>query len=193
MSVKELSEICDLACLSVDQKLIGRESYVYSTCTVHKRIKETAFPSRATIPKTRLGALPAAFMKHQPFAKEYSLALCQLPQDEEYNGMSLKAMREDLLAGPVNMNVEYKVTGAPHVSLHWISEGKKDESNDIIKGLIGEGLLMVDRKGGRRMAKMLGSYTEAMEEAKKGHLNIWEYGDITEDDAREFGPPPSRK
>jgi len=38
-----------------------------------------------------------------------------------------------------------------------------------------------------RMAKMLGSYTEAMEEAKKGHLNIWEYGDITEDDAREFG------
>ena len=100
--------------------------------------------------------------------------------------MSLKAMREDLLAGPVNMNVEYRVAGSPHVSLHWISD-KKDEAGDIIKGLIGEGLLMVDRKGGRRMAKMLGSYTEAMEEAKKGHLNIWEYGDITEDDAREFG------
>ena len=146
----------------------------------------TALSCRATIPKTRLGALPAAFTKQQPFAKEYALALCQLPQDEEYNGMSLKALREDLLAGPVNMNVEYRVAGAPQVSLHWISD-KKDEAGDIIKGLIGEGLLMVDRKGGRRMAKMLGSYTEAMEEAKKGHLNIWEYGDITEDDAREFG------
>ena len=31
------------------------------------------------------------------------------------------------------------------------------------------------------------SYLEAMSQAKKEHLNIWRYGDITEDDAREFG------
>lgn len=30
-------------------------------------------------------------------------------------------------------------------------------------------------------------YKAAQEEAKKKRLNIWQYGDITEDDAKEFG------
>lgn len=33
----------------------------------------------------------------------------------------------------------------------------------------------------------LTAYKEAQEAAKKNHANIWEYGDITEDDAKEFG------
>lgn len=33
----------------------------------------------------------------------------------------------------------------------------------------------------------LESYKEAQDFAKKSHSNIWEYGDITEDDAKEFG------
>lgn len=33
----------------------------------------------------------------------------------------------------------------------------------------------------------LESYKEAQDSAKKSHSNIWEYGDITEDDAKEFG------
>lgn len=30
-------------------------------------------------------------------------------------------------------------------------------------------------------------FKTAENEAKTKHLNIWQYGDITEDDAREFG------
>lgn len=30
-------------------------------------------------------------------------------------------------------------------------------------------------------------YKEAEAAAKKDHLGVWEYGDITEDDAKEFG------
>jgi staphylococcal nuclease domain-containing protein 1 len=30
-------------------------------------------------------------------------------------------------------------------------------------------------------------YKEAQEVAKKSHVNMWRYGDITEDDAKEFG------
>lgn len=30
-------------------------------------------------------------------------------------------------------------------------------------------------------------YTEAEKLARKEHLGVWEYGDITEDDAKEFG------
>ena len=37
------------------------------------------------------------------------------------------------------------------------------------------------------LMKLVDSYRDAMESAKKNHLNIWEYGDITADDAREFG------
>lgn len=33
----------------------------------------------------------------------------------------------------------------------------------------------------------LGEYVAAQDAAKKSHLNMWEYGDITEDDAKEFG------
>lgn len=36
------------------------------------------------------------------------------------------------------------------------------------------------------------SYIEAQDAAKKNHLNIWEYGDITVDDSREFGAPAPR-
>jgi staphylococcal nuclease domain-containing protein 1 len=62
-----------------------------------------------------------------------------------------------------------------------------DTKDDIIMGLVQDGLLMVDRKGGRKMAKLQKEYEAAMDSAKKQHLNIWRYGDITEDDAREFG------
>ena len=54
---------------------------------------------------------------------------------------------------------------------------------------------MVDRKGGRKFAKMMKEYDDAMQRAKKHHLNIWRYGDITDDDAKEFGvgaPKPQR-
>lgn len=30
-------------------------------------------------------------------------------------------------------------------------------------------------------------YKKAEKEARDNHRNIWQYGDITEDDAREFG------
>ncbi len=83
------------------------------------------------------------------------------------------------------MNVEYRVGGVSYVSLH-DPDAPKDQG-DVVKNLIADGLLLVDKKGGRRMAKMVSQYLDAMEKAKKGHLNIWEYGDITVDDAKEFG------
>ena len=55
---------------------------------------------------------------------------------------------------------------------------------DVGKGLVEDGLLLVDKKGGRKFAKMLKDYEDAMQKAKKHHLNIWRYGDITEDDAK---------
>ena len=100
---------------------------------------------------------------------------------EEFSGMGLDALKEDLLDKTVKLNVEYKTTTGTHVS---IVDGN---DNDVVKGLIGEGLMMAEKRGGRKVAKLVDAYLEAMAKAKKEHLNIWRYGDITDDDAKEFG------
>ena len=90
-------------------------------------------------------------------------------------------MREDLLDKETKLNVEYKVAGQEYVSL------VDSSGEDIGKNLVLDGLMLAEKKGGRRLAKLVDSYRDAMESAKKNHLNIWEYGDITADDAKEFG------
>lgn len=91
-------------------------------------------------------------------------------------------MRDDLLDSPLNMNVEYRITGVPYASFT-----DPTSNEDLVKNLIMDGLLLAEKKGGRRLAKLVDKYVEAQEKAKKDHLNIWEYGDITNDDAKEFG------
>lgn len=125
--------------------------------------------------------MPGAFVSLPAFAHEYSLALCNLCSDEDYAGQGIKAMREDLLNRELKLNVEYRVGGQEFASFI------DSNGEDIGKNLILDGLMLAERKGGRKLAKLVDSYRDAMESAKKNHLNIWEYGDITADDAREFG------
>merc|ERR1711893_506311 len=140
------------------------------------------YGNRMTLPKANCASLPSSFTALTGFAKEYQLALCKLATDEEYASQGREALREDLLNRQLNMNVEYRVTGLPFVSFT-----DPETKADIGKNLIQDGLMMLDRKGGRRMNKLITAYQEAQDKAKKEHLNIWEYGDITEDDAKEFG------
>jgi len=138
------------------------------------------YGNRASVPKAKLGSLPASFQTAAAYAKPYSLALCLMPPDEDLQAQAVQGLKEDMLDKTVKFNVEYKVGGETFVTFHLGDE-------DIGKGLVEDGLLMVDRKGGRKMASLLKQYEEAMSRAKKHHLNIWQYGDITADDAREFG------
>ncbi|XP_030753895.1 staphylococcal nuclease domain-containing protein 1 [Sitophilus oryzae] len=141
------------------------------------------YGNRETLSTTRLASLPAAYSNEKPFATEYVMPYVILPKDEEFKAIALKYLREDTSVGKVYLNVEFRTQGAPAAaSLHKDTSG----SQDIFKGLIAEGLLLVENVK-RRQNKLLESYRTAQDEAKKGHLNIWEYGDITEDDAKEFG------
>jgi len=133
------------------------------------------------ISKVQCGSLPGAFVSLPAFAHEYLMALCILCSDEDYASQGLKAMREDLLDKELKLNVEYRVGGQAYVSM------VDSNGDDIGKNLILDGLMLAEKKGGRRLAKLVDSYRDAMESAKRNHLNIWEYGDITADDAREFG------
>ncbi|XP_066153595.1 staphylococcal nuclease domain-containing protein 1 [Euwallacea fornicatus] len=142
------------------------------------------YGNRETLPITHLASLPAAYSADSAFATEYTLPYVTLPKDEEFKEMALKYFREDTNVGQVYLNVESRALGAPPAaSLH------KDQSGttDIIRGLIAEGLLLVNNIKSRRQNHLLEDYLLAQTDAKKDHLHIWEYGDITEDDAKEFG------
>jgi len=140
------------------------------------------YGNRASVPKTKLGSLPAAFTGTGGYAKLYSLALVSLPQDEELAAQGVQVLRDDILDKTVKLNVEYKVGTDTFVSVHIDKE-------DVGKNLVEDGLLLVERQRGRKLEKLVKGYEEAMGNAKKNHLNIWRYGDITQDDSREFGAP----
>ncbi|XP_054275181.1 staphylococcal nuclease domain-containing protein 1-like [Macrosteles quadrilineatus] len=141
------------------------------------------YGNRDEIPFSRLGQLPSAFAQDKYYAHEYALACVKLPQDPDYIQDAIEALRTDTMNKPILLNVEYRMASVPYVTL-------TDEAtnNDIIEGLIKDGLLLVDTsKRDRRIQKLLQQYTKAQDEAKKAHIGVWQYGDITEDDDKEFG------
>merc|ERR1719210_2747098 len=140
------------------------------------------YGNRDTIPKAKCATLPSSFHGLPPFAKEYGVAFLALAPDEDYASLGLKSLKEDVLDRKVKINVEYKVGNLDFVTITDISN-----NDDIGKNLVTDGLMIFEKKGGRRLAKVVNSYIEAQDSAKKNHMNIWEYGDITQDDAREFG------
>merc|ERR1719500_2038217 len=101
------------------------------------------YGNRASVPKTKLGSLPATFQTPGGYAKPYSLALTMLPPDEDLTAQGVQGLKEDLLDKTVKLNVEYKTGGESFVTAHIGDE-------DIGKGLVEDGLLMVDKKGGRK-------------------------------------------
>merc|ERR1711887_320022 len=55
------------------------------------------YGNRASVPKTKLGSLPASFTAVSGYAKPYSLALTALPQDEELAAQGAQVLKEDIL------------------------------------------------------------------------------------------------
>ena len=58
---------------------------------------------------------------------------------------------------------------------------------DLGKSLISNGFALSEKRRERRLNKLVSEYIKAQESAKTSRLNMWRYGDITEDDAPEFG------
>ena len=119
-------------------------------------------------------------VKAKSFFQPYKFTISA--QDEELAAQGVQVLREDILDKQVKLNVEYKVGTDSFVSVHI-------EKEDVGKNLVEDGLLLVERQRGRKLEKLVKGYEEAMGNAKKNHLNIWRYGDITQDDSREFGAP----
>ena len=131
-------------------------------------------------------SIPAVYAGPAAFAHEYSLACTALPKDPEDIQEVVTAFGEDTNGRQLLLNVEYKGANGDCVTL-LTNETDASQRKDIARELISDGLLCAEPRREKRLLKLVNDYIAAQDAAKKRHLNIWRYGDITEDDANEFG------
>lgn len=140
------------------------------------------FGNREITKASNLASLPGAYQTLRPAAREYALACAVLHSDPEYQQDAVQAFADATDNQKLLLNVEYKTGGIEYVTLL-----NADTKDDIVKGLIAEGYLLVEPRKEKRLQKIVTEYRNAQESAKKKRLNMWCYGDFTEDDAKEFG------
>ena len=91
---------------------VGMIKFIFQSClftyNILFKVLYIDYGNRATVPKTKLGSLPASFQTPGGYAKLYNIALIRLPSDEEMTGQGIQALKEDLLDKTVKINVEYK-------------------------------------------------------------------------------------
>jgi len=148
------------------------------------------YGNKASVSTTNeVAPLPARFSgssARPAFAHEFGLALVALPEnDEEAKEDAFVALAQEVTsAAQILLNVEYQGVGAEMVTIL-----NSEDKEDVVKKLIAEGLLLHDKSKmrERKLRALNQEYVKAQETAKEGRLNLWRYGDFTEDDAKEFG------
>ncbi|XP_067951454.1 staphylococcal nuclease domain-containing protein 1-like [Watersipora subatra] len=147
------------------------------------------FGNRETVSFLKTAPLPGAFITLAPQAKEYRLAFVQLPDDEDYVTDALTELYHNIYNRTLSMNVEIRGTPNDLVSLYFNEDG----TGDVALKLIEEGFLLAENRREKRFQKLLSEYKAAQNIAKSNRVNLWRYGDITQDDAKEFGITPSSR
>ncbi|XP_050542206.1 staphylococcal nuclease domain-containing protein 1-like [Daktulosphaira vitifoliae] len=140
------------------------------------------YGNRDVITANECALLPQMLKNDRAYAKEFGFALVKLPKLPEYQEDSILVVKEEFINKTININEEYTYDGLTHVTVL-----DADKKEDPVKKLVEEGFLLVDRRRERYLQKLLTEYIEAQDKAKKDRLHMWEYGDISEDDAKEFG------
>jgi len=141
------------------------------------------YGNRTIVEVSQCAALPSGFAADKPYAHEYAMACVQLPKDEEYKDEAIQVLKVDVENRPWNLNVEYRQGTVSYATLVDTS----NDDGDVAKSLIRDGLLLLENRREKKLQKLVSEYREAQEIARKNHTNMWMYGDITEDDAKEFG------
>lgn len=140
------------------------------------------YGNREVTSSTKLAALPSSYNSLPAQASEYCLACINLPTDPDDIQNAVDNFYADVMNKQLLLNVEYRVGSQEYVSLLY-----SDNKEDVVQGLISEGFLLVEKRREKRLSKLVDSYLKAQDKAKKSRLNLWQYGDFTEDDAKEFG------
>ncbi|XP_048004944.1 staphylococcal nuclease domain-containing protein 1 isoform X2 [Leguminivora glycinivorella] len=139
------------------------------------------YGNREVVNYSRLASLPAGTEGEPPYATEYALCCVKFPADPDDRLEAVTAFSMDTLNKKLLLNVEAR--GAPAA----VTLVDPATNQDVGKNLIKEGLVLLDAVRDRRLATLVSEYRAAQEHAKSSRLNLWQHGDITEDDAVEFG------
>lgn len=131
-----------------------------------------------------LAKLSQKFASQEPYSKDYILAFVEATtHDPDWVEESRRALLESCY-DQVLMRVEYKdqVTNLDAISL--VDSSTK---TDIGRKLVESGLLIASKRRERKLIRTINDYINAEKTAKENRANMWQYGDFTADDAREFG------
>jgi len=140
------------------------------------------YGNRDVVSSTKLAQLPSQFVSFAPQAREYTLACVKVPSDEENVYELMHSFAKEAVNREFSLNVEYKFNGQDFVSL-----SNPETKQDIASTLIASGVVLVEKRREKRLNKLMNEYLAAQEKARKNRVNLWQYGDFTEDDAPEFG------
>lgn len=131
-----------------------------------------------------LAKLSTKYTTPEAFAKDYTLAFVEATtHDLDWVEESRRAVL-GLTYGQVLMRVEYNEPATKMDAVTLVNEYTKV---DIGKKLVEDGLLIAMKRRERKLARTINEYMNAEKTAKEKRLNMWQYGDFTGDDAREFG------
>ncbi|XP_076820174.1 staphylococcal nuclease domain-containing protein 1-like isoform X2 [Clavelina lepadiformis] len=174
-----------VALFSVDSQWYrARVEKVESADRIH--VKFIDFGNKEIVTSSRVSSLPSDYSTNilPSQAHEYALALVKPPEDTDSLHEAFQALCELVGASQFLVNVEYKDGGMEYVTLVSPASGG---DRDVGQCLVADGFCTVAKRGEKRLHKLLSEYYNAQDKAKKQHLNLWRYGDITDDDASEFG------
>ncbi|CAG9781813.1 unnamed protein product [Diatraea saccharalis] len=139
------------------------------------------YGNREIVSATRLAPLPAGTETEPGYANEYSLVCVKFPSDPDDRSEAVAAFSADTLNKKLLLNLETRGS-PPGVTLV-----DPATNIDLGKNLIKEGLVLMESLRDHRLSGLVAEYRAAQEHAKSSRLNLWRHGDITDDDAAEFG------
>jgi len=140
------------------------------------------YGNREVVSSTKLAHLPPKYISFAPQARQYSLACVKVPEDGDVVDDLTNAFFKEGINQEFSLNVEYKLNGQDYVTLT-----NPETKSDLARTLLSYGVCLVEQRREKRLQKLMHEYSAAQEVARKGRLNIWRYGDFTEDNAPEFG------
>ncbi|KAF7998494.1 hypothetical protein HCN44_010902 [Aphidius gifuensis] len=138
------------------------------------------YGNRETLNVTRVAPLPSEYISDKPYAHEYIFAYVDLPKDVDDQKAAIMALQEDLSERTLLLTVRHRVNGIPAATL--VDPVTKE---DPVKALVTDGYLHASNMR-RNANKAMEDYTNAENDAKKNHRNIWQYGDVTNDPSSDW-------
>ena len=135
------------------------------------------YGNRENVPVSDICQLPSEFSlsSFPPNCHEYILAFVKAPPRDDLKQDAKEYFAEEILNKTFNLNFEYKIGPLSAVSLYTTDE------IDVGLTLVRNGKLLSAPRREPKFKPVVEKYQAAELQAKTARMNIWCYGDITED------------